>query len=417
MLGMRRLAAALLLAAACAGQPSSDEADLDTGVGDVVGSAQWGAATTCKGLPTGLPQLAKPAVVVSLDGLTLHLWDQSGTFDRVYPIGPGAIENGVSLTPVGHFTTGPAQPGPGASDDPKVVGGSTWAWWYRCKIWWTDPATQKIQPVYAGLPLIRLKGPPTLAYALHGPVDNFGSPSGGSLRRAYVSHGCLRLRPEDISEIYLLLHGHSYVPVTVQRAVERDDQSRAVDLAQRWVGSECTNNSDCNFPGGVCQGNAYGRGFCTASCSRSCADRAGEIATACVPDGNGSGMCVRQASLLNNFCRPYESFEYKPSAPRFGSARAVDACEPGSAGFVGDPCLSSADCSAGRSCERHGQGPGLCTQACDAAHACPTQNGLASACVAGRCLRRCDVQDACGGAVAAICSNSAGVLACIPSGA
>src|SRR5207244_13163726 len=131
---------------------------------------------------------------------------------------------------------------------------------------------------------------------------------------------------------------------------------------------------------------------------------------------SGAGMCVRQASKLNNFCRPYESFEYKASSPRYGSSRAVDACVPGSGGFVGDPCLSSADCNAGRSCERHGQGPGLCTQACDAAHACPTQNGIRTACVANRCLKACDVQDACGIAVAATCSKSGGVLACLPSG-
>ena len=137
----------------------------------MAGDGHWGAATTCKTLPTGLPQLKNPAIVVSLDGLTLHLWDQAGTFDKVYPIGPGAIENGVSLTPIGHFTTGPADTSAGASDNPNVVGGSPWSWWYRCKIWWTDPETKKINPVYGGLPLIRLNGPPTLGYALHGPVE------------------------------------------------------------------------------------------------------------------------------------------------------------------------------------------------------------------------------------------------------
>ncbi|TMA31801.1 MAG: L,D-transpeptidase, partial [Deltaproteobacteria bacterium] len=148
--------------------------------------------------------------------------DQAGTFDKVYPIGPGAIENGVSLTPIGHFTTGPADTSAGASDNPNVVGGSPWSWWYRCKIWWTDPETKKINPVYGGLPLIRLNGPPTLGYALHGPVDSFGAPNGGSLRRGYVSHGCIRMRAEDILEVYVLLLGHGKVPVTVQRAVERD---------------------------------------------------------------------------------------------------------------------------------------------------------------------------------------------------
>ena len=416
---MRRLPALLLAAAAACGGlpsgatsdgPSADAADLD-GVGSVAGDGRWGAATTCKDLPSGLPQLKNPAVVISLDGLTLHLWDQAGSFDKVYAIGPGAIENGVSLTPVGHFATGPADTTAGAVDNSAVVGGSPWAWWYRCKIWWTDPATKKIQPVYGGLPLIRLNGPPTLGYAIHGPIDSFGAANGGALRRAYVSHGCIRMRAEDIVEVYVLLHGHGKVPVTIQRAVERDDAGKAVDLAQRWIGSECAADADCNFAGGVCHANPYGRGFCTAACTGSCADRPGEIATACVPDGS-AGMCVRQASLLNNFCRPYESFEYKASSPRFGSSRAVDACVPGSYGFVGDACLSSADCAAGRTCERHGQSPGLCTQPCGAA--CPTEHGLATACVAGRCLKKCDVQDACGAAVATTCAKAGAVLACQP---
>jgi hypothetical protein len=198
--------------------------------------------------------------------------------------------------------------------------------------------------------------------------------------------------------------------------VERDAGGAAVDLAQKWVGSECSADADCNFPGGSCHQNPYGRGFCTTACSGSCADRPGEIATACVPDGSGHGLCIRQASTLNNFCRPYESFEYKASTPRFGSSRVVDACVPGSMGFVGDACLSSADCAAGRTCERHGQGPGLCTQPCDAARACPVQNGIGTACVAGRCLKACDVQDACGAAVAATCRKAGAVLACIPLG-
>lgn len=49
----------------------------------IAGDGRWGAATTCKDLPTGLPQLKNPAIVISLDGLTLHLWDQGGTFDHL----------------------------------------------------------------------------------------------------------------------------------------------------------------------------------------------------------------------------------------------------------------------------------------------------------------------------------------------
>ena len=411
-----------LVAAACGnanpdGSADSSDDPLNGRLGSVEASLTWGAATNCKAIPAPIASLKDPVIVISIDGLTLHLWDRQGTFDKVYAIGPGYVENGKSLTPVGHFSTGPADP-KGAVDDGAVVGSSPWAWWYSCKIWWQDKEDpqQRYQPVYAGLPLIRLKGAPTLGYAIHGPIDGYGAQNGGSLRRALVSHGCIRMRAEDILEVFAMLRGKSYVPINVQRAVERDENAKAIDLAARWVGSECDANADCNFAGGACHANPYGHAFCTQACSGSCPDKAGELATACVPDSAaaGKGMCVRQASDLNNHCRPYDAFELATQTPRFGSSRPVDACVPGSSGFVGDPCLSSADCASGRSCERKGMGPGLCTQACDAAHACPSANGLASACVAGRCLETCDVQDACGVSVSTTCKKVGAVNACVP---
>ena len=90
------------------------------------------------------------------------------------PGSPGAIENGKSSTPAGHFTTGPRDATAGAADNGGKAGSSPWAWWYRCKMWWTDPDTKEISPVYAGLPFIRLNGPPTLGYAIHGPIDKYG---------------------------------------------------------------------------------------------------------------------------------------------------------------------------------------------------------------------------------------------------
>jgi hypothetical protein len=412
------LAAGLSLACGTGAQTvevgSSDDA-LNDNLGEVLPSPTWGAATSCKAIPAPIAQLKDPVVVVSLDGLTLHLWDRQGTFDKVYAVGPGKVQGGLSLTPVGHFSTGPADP-KGAIDNGAVQGSSPWAWWYQCKVWWQDKESpgQPWSPVYAGLPLIRLKGAPTLGYAIHGPVDDFGAAKGGSLRRGLVSHGCLRMRAEEILELFALLRGHGNVPITIQRAVERDAEGRAVDLRQRWIGSECAADSDCNFPGGSCRANPYGHSFCTAACAGSCDDLAGEIVTACVPDGAGKGLCLRQANDLNNGCRAYESFEPAKGIQRFGSSRPVDACVPGSAGFVGDPCLASADCAVGRTCERKGPGPGLCTQTCDAAHSCPAQSGLASTCVAGRCLRSCEVQDACGSSTATTCTKVGKVAACAP---
>lgn len=418
MFKLARAFPALLILAACAGpidqSSSSTEDDLGSTLGSVQGSAKWGGATTCKVLPAGLPKLVDPVVVVSIDGLTLHLWDRQGTFDKVYPIGPGAVENGVSLTPVGHFSTGPADPTAGAIDSGAVIGSSPWAWWYRCKMWWTDPVTKVVSPVYGGLPLIRLKGAPTLGYAIHGPIDSFGSASGGSLRRGLVSHGCVRMRAEDITEVFVLLHGHPEVPVTIQLAPERDQNGKRVDLAQRWIGSECDADADCNFTGGACHANAYGHAFCTAACAGSCNDLPGEIATACVADGSGGkGMCIRQASALNNECRSNEGFRFAAGTRRFGRATTVDACVPGSEGFVGDSCLSTSDCTSGRTCELHGA-RGLCTEACNTSQDCPSANGLGSACVANRCLRTCDVQDACGAALPETCAKASGAVACIP---
>ena len=72
-------------------------------------SSTWGAATTCKPIPV-VDSLVDPAITISLDGLTLHLVDLAGSYDRVFPIGPGVFENGVSLTPTSegrpHGTTG-----------------------------------------------------------------------------------------------------------------------------------------------------------------------------------------------------------------------------------------------------------------------------------------------------------------------
>ncbi|MBS2025113.1 MAG: L,D-transpeptidase [Deltaproteobacteria bacterium] len=418
------LATAALAASLACGEGSqyttdTDESELNEPLGSVqnVTSGQWGAATTCKAIPAPIAQIKDPVIDISLDGLTLHLYDRQGTFSKVYPIGPGHIENGKSLTPIGHFTSGPADTTAGATDNPAVVGGSPWSWWYRCKIWWQDQEDpdKKWQPVYAGLPLIRLKGAPTLGYAIHGPIDGYSMAAGGALRRAFVSHGCIRMQAADILEVYSLIHGHGNVPINIQRAPERDENGKAIDLAQKRLGSECDSNADCNFAGGVCHANAYGHNFCTVACSGSCADRATEIATACVPDGStGKGMCVRQASTLNNFCRSAEGFEFASQTPRFGSSKPVDACVPGSIGFVGDSCLSSADCASGRTCERHGNGPGFCTQACSATKACPTANGIGSVCMAARCVRACDVQDACGVATATTCQKVGAVTGCAP---
>ena len=378
-------------------------------VGEVEGAKEdgaWGAATTCKAIPV-LPVLADPEIVVSLEGLTLHLRDRAGSYDKVFPIGPGAIKDGLSLTPVstnlptGTFTTrtdlAPVSDGPTPAQ-------AAWGWNYKCRMWWTNETNEK-SPVFAGLPFIRLQGPASSAYGIHGPIDNYTLPSGGKLRRGFVSHGCVRMEAADLVEVYARIAGKK-VPVRVQKAVERRDDGRAVDVPVPWVMSECSSDADCGFQGGFCKANAYsGRGFCTTRCNRYCTDKAGFPPTFCVADPTvaGQGLCVAQPQLWTDGCRRYDGFVSK-RAPRFGQTSTIkDACVPGSEGWIGDRCLAAGDCLA-RQCVAAGDGAKICTEPCT--RYCPDKNAsyASTFCVAadpatgltgGMCTAQCFSNDDC----------------------
>lgn len=412
---LRRLSLALLLVpsllVACddAADTEAPEGYSDLGLGlvdDLKADGNWGAATTCKPIPA-LPPLNDPMIVISLDGLTLHLFDRQGTYDRVFPIGPGAIDKGKSLTPVStHLPTGVFYT---RTEMPQGVDGPTpsqavWSWNHRCRMWWKDEAGRSI-PVFAGLPFIRLEGPPTLGYGIHGPIDSYPQANGGKLRRGYVSHGCVRMESADLVEVYALIQGHR-TPVRVQQAVERVDDV-AVDIEAKWIGQECAVDADCNFAGGFCHANAYsGRGFCSARCTSTCADRAGYPGTFCVADPSDAtkGMCVAKSMLVDNHCRRYDHFTARTGVQRFKQPSVkADVCLPGSEGWVGDRCLASADCTT-RVCAPVDEGDvGVCTQACS--RACPDKANYAGTfCVEasedsglsdGMCVAQCFSNDDC----------------------
>lgn len=289
----------------------------------------WQNALRCKEIPS-LPALQRPEIVVSLDGLTLHLRDRAGGYDRVFPIGPGALENGRSLTPTsdmapnGVFYTG---------SNTTETADNVWSYYMPCRIWHDDRGVRT--PVFAGLPFIRLAGPPTAGYGIHGPIDNFTATNGGSLRRGFVSHGCVRMRAEDIVEVYARIRGRARTPVKIQQAVERAQDGNAIDLPQRWVGSECTQNSDCNFTNGVCRiASGQTRGTCTLPCTMSCPDRAGEATTFCVPDtaagAMSRGMCVPMATgVFNNSCARYAGrLTLARNVARPDNSARTDVCRP-----------------------------------------------------------------------------------------
>lgn len=383
---MKRVLATLLATftlAACAGNATEGSEDDDRGaatdvadlsIGDVPDDMfkadGWGSALDCKTIPN-LPALPHPEVTISLEGQTLHLVDRTVGYDKVFPVGPGQIDDrpdsnilgeSRSYWPVKNYQTQNFFFRPSTNT--------------RCKIWWTDPETGEKSPLFAGLPFMSWSG----SYAIHGPIDNFRAPNGGNLRRGFVSHGCVRMEAEAILEVYARI-GSVTTPVRVQREPERLSDGTRVDVSPRWVGAECKSDSDCAFAGGFCHRNPYSeRGFCTARCTKFCADKAGQPGTFCVPDPDasaGQGMCVAKIAGQNPDCRTFDHFEPMP-AQRIGQSEVTaDVCLPGSQGAIGDHCFLDADCDAGNRCAGvRGGHPGICTQTCT--RTCPDPVGAAT---------------------------------------
>ena len=301
--------------------PGNDLPLGDQLAGDEKADGTWGAALTCKDLPP-VDALTAPRILISIDGLTLHLVDSASGYDRVFPIGPGAINHNAGETSFGESLS--LYPVLATRQHEFAITPSTIQ---PCKFWWTDPETGKKQPVFAGLPFLSWYG----NYAIHGPIDNFRAANGGSLRRGYVSHGCIRMEAADILEVYGRIKGVARVPVHVQKEPERASDGRRVDVDAPWIGAECQSDGDCGMAGGFCHSNAAsGRGFCTAPCSMYCSDRAGYPPTFCVADpADGSrGICVEKQIPQDEACRPFDALTAR-TLSRFGQpAVSASVCVP-----------------------------------------------------------------------------------------
>jgi hypothetical protein len=369
---------------------SGDDLPLgDVSADDLKADGLWGAALECKPVPA-LPPLVSPRITLSIDGLTLRLSDAASGFDQVFPVGVGAIEQDPTSGEYGESLSYFPVAATGRSDfsiTPSSI--------QPCKTWWTDPATGERIPVFAGLPFMSFHG----NYAIHGPIDGFRGPEGGSLRRGYVSHGCFRMEAADVLEVYARIKDVANVPVHLQREPERRIDRTKVDVASAWIGAECTQDADCDFASGFCANNRLTqRGFCSARCTGTCADRPGYPATFCIadPGAAGTGMCVPRAQSENFECRPYDHFAIA-SAARFNQPTVTTrVCAPGAPGWVGDHCLSDSDCRDGTTCRgATSTSPGICSMSC--ASACADQPGYADTFCAsvaalgpgGSCVRQC----------------------------
>ena len=212
-----RLQAVLCLAvlstfAACAEPQTSDDPEqgsyegVDEDVDPTIPMDDGKADIPRYAIPTDLPQLQAPEIIVSLDGLTVHVFDRVTGFNRVYPAGVGVKgASGRSITPTGHFQTG------ADGTDP---------WWY---------VARRTNPEYfGGFPFLRLTAENSdgaNTYALHGPITT-------PLIRGYVSHGCVRMASRNIIDLYWMVNDHTNIPVTIQKEVELDAAGAKVDVGK-----------------------------------------------------------------------------------------------------------------------------------------------------------------------------------------
>lgn len=152
-------------------------------------------------------RLKRPSVVVSLNGLTCRLYDESSSFEKVYPVGVGVreAENSESITPTGDFRTHP--------DRSNI-------WFYTWERW--------VPSYFGGLPFLRLNIKSVEnnleTYGLHGPIKQ-------PLKRGYVSHGCVRMQGEDVREIFTAIyHAAPGAPVRIQKATDYNRYGLRYDL-------------------------------------------------------------------------------------------------------------------------------------------------------------------------------------------
>ena len=170
MIRLSTLLSPVVLASACAGPSPLDDPEDGSGEGVDFDEDNPGANLDDGksdlpryAIPSDLPMLVAPEIIVSLDGLTVHLFDRATGFQAVYPAGVGQKNaRGVSITPTGHFQTG------ANSNDP---------WWYVQR--------RTVPDYFGGFPFLRLtarNSDGANTYALHGPITP-------TLIRGYVSHG------------------------------------------------------------------------------------------------------------------------------------------------------------------------------------------------------------------------------------
>jgi hypothetical protein len=188
-------------------------------------------------VPTDLPRVERPEIIVSLKTLTVHFFDRSTGVSRVYPTGPGKLgSSGRSWTPAGFFET-----------------------WHDASDRWGYIERRTSPDYFGGFPFLRLNtlnSRGQMTYGFHGPIT-YTCPGSGDcpmvdrewfLVQDYVSSGCMRMESEDIVEMFWAMRDIPRVPVAIFDDYERDAAGRIVDLGSDpvlWQPGESIQYGEC----------------------------------------------------------------------------------------------------------------------------------------------------------------------------
>ena len=350
-------------------------------------TAHWGAALTCKAVPDPAAAGESRSITVSLDGLTLHLVDAATGYDKVFPIGPGAIEHdadrrasyGESLSLRAAHRDGQQR-----LRDHAVV----------------DPAVQDLvdrsrdRREVAG---VRRPAVHEVVRQLRDPRPDRQLPR-AERRQPAPRLRLARLRPHGGRRRPRGLRAHQGASprcrctCSASPSASRDGQPRrrAAEVGRRRVRAP---TPTATSPAASARRNAYGEPRLLQRALhvdlRRPRRHARRPSASPIPSDATKGMCVAQDDQRRTRIAGPTITSSPSRTNRFKQSVKATVCVPGSPGWVGDRCLAASDCKNGTSCR-----DGICTR--DLRAVLPRRAGLGrrpsappTPASATSCLRAC----------------------------
>lgn len=114
-----------------------------------------------------------------------------------------------------------------------------------------------------------------------------------------------------------------------------------IEPGDKFIGSPCTSDQECNYAGGVCLRDGFPAGMCSLPCDRFCPDQAGFPVTFCVPiedlPAGAAGIGMTGACLSR--C-DYELYSGSGCRDEYG---CLEQARAGEADYVRRVCMPGAE--------------------------------------------------------------------------